>query len=71
MKSQVGSTPASFPRQKKMSLFDFNHQFVKYGEFHANRINQAIHIVFVPTILWTAQVWVSVRFGFVDSSKAY
>lgn len=42
-----------------MSLLSFDHQFVKYGEFHANKINQGIHMIFVPTILWTAQVWLT------------
>ncbi|KAI8909005.1 hypothetical protein EDD86DRAFT_206661 [Gorgonomyces haynaldii] len=41
------------------NLFNFDHQFVKYGEFHANKVNQAIHLIFVPLILWTAQVWFS------------
>lgn len=34
-------------------LFNFQHQFVKYGEFHANKVNQGIHLIFVPLILWT------------------
>ena len=38
-------------------LFDFEYQFVKYGEFHSNKINQLIHLIFVPLILWTGQVW--------------
>ncbi|KAJ1956649.1 hypothetical protein GGI12_005253 [Dipsacomyces acuminosporus] len=36
-----------------MGVFDLRTEFVKYGEYHANRINVAIHMVFVPTILWT------------------
>ncbi|KAJ3411256.1 hypothetical protein HDV05_002472 [Chytridiales sp. JEL 0842] len=39
------------------SLFDFEHQFLGYAEYHNNKINQAIHMVFVPTIMWTAMVW--------------
>ncbi|KAJ1931796.1 hypothetical protein FBU59_006593 [Linderina macrospora] len=35
-------------------LFDLKYQFVKYGEYHNNPVNIAIHIVFVPTIMWTA-----------------
>lgn len=42
-----------------MSLFSFKTQFVKYGEFHANKVNQAIHIIFVPAILWSAMVWLT------------
>ena len=56
----VGISQLSFPNCKRpMKIFNFEHQFVKYGEFHANKINQAIHLVFVPTILWTAQVWLT------------
>lgn len=42
-----------------MSLFNFDYQFVKYGEFHANKVNQAIHLTFVPAILWSSQVWLT------------
>lgn len=28
--------------------------FCFYGEYHSNSVNQMIHIVFVPTILWSA-----------------
>ncbi len=41
-----------------MSLLDFKTQFVKYGEFHSNPINQFIHVIFVPMIMWSGQVWV-------------
>ncbi|KAJ2506059.1 hypothetical protein GGI11_006789 [Coemansia sp. RSA 2049] len=34
------------------TMFDIRHEFSKYGEYHANKINVAIHMVFVPTILW-------------------
>ncbi|KAI9329674.1 hypothetical protein DFJ73DRAFT_664975 [Zopfochytrium polystomum] len=37
--------------------FDLNIQFPKYAEYHHNKLNQMIHIVFVPLILWTAMVW--------------
>lgn len=40
-------------------LFDFEQQYVKYGEFHFNRYNEMIHMVFVPAILWTVQVWLA------------
>ncbi|KAI8326074.1 DUF962 domain-containing protein [Martensiomyces pterosporus] len=36
-----------------MGVFDLKTEFVKYGEYHANKVNVAIHMVFVPTILWT------------------
>ncbi|KAJ1739511.1 hypothetical protein LPJ78_002046 [Coemansia sp. RSA 989] len=37
-----------------MGVFDIRTEFSKYGEYHANKVNVAIHMVFVPTILWTA-----------------
>ncbi|KAI8853163.1 hypothetical protein BC829DRAFT_360214 [Chytridium lagenaria] len=40
-----------------MSLFDFNRQFVGYAAYHNNKVNQWIHFVCVPMILWTALVW--------------
>ncbi|KAJ8523002.1 hypothetical protein ONZ45_g524 [Pleurotus djamor] len=39
-----------------MSLFDVNKQLTFYGAYHSNRINVAIHIIFVPVLLWTFQV---------------
>ncbi|KAJ3177807.1 hypothetical protein HK101_010189 [Irineochytrium annulatum] len=42
-----------------LAIFDFDRQFVGYAAFHNNKINQMIHMVFVPTILWTAMVWIS------------
>ncbi|KAJ2160616.1 hypothetical protein GGF46_002109 [Coemansia sp. RSA 552] len=36
-----------------MGVFDIRSEFSKYGEYHANKVNVAIHMVFVPTILWT------------------
>lgn len=37
-------------------LFDVEHQLVFYGAYHSNKVNVAIHMVFVPTILWTSFV---------------
>lgn len=34
-------------------------QLVFYGSYHNNPINQLIHFVFVPTILWTVSVWLA------------
>ncbi|KAJ1647300.1 hypothetical protein J3B02_001700 [Coemansia erecta] len=34
-------------------VFDLKSEFAKYGEYHANKLNVAIHMIFVPTILWT------------------
>ncbi|KAJ2781199.1 hypothetical protein H4R18_003018 [Coemansia javaensis] len=33
-------------------LFDIRSQFARYGEYHCNAVNVAIHLVFVPTIMW-------------------
>ncbi|TPX34911.1 hypothetical protein SmJEL517_g02608 [Synchytrium microbalum] len=38
-------------------LFSFEDQLGFYGAYHANPINVGIHMVFVPTIFWTALVW--------------
>ncbi|KAJ3106389.1 hypothetical protein HDU97_006374 [Phlyctochytrium planicorne] len=40
-----------------MSIFDFERQFVGYAAYHNNKVNQMIHFVCVPIILWTAMVW--------------
>ncbi|KAL2916388.1 hypothetical protein HK105_204144 [Polyrhizophydium stewartii] len=39
------------------NLFNRDYQFVKYAKYHHNKINQIIHVGFVPTILFTAMVW--------------
>ncbi|KAJ2458515.1 hypothetical protein GGI02_005999, partial [Coemansia sp. RSA 2322] len=33
-------------------MFDIKTEFPKYGEYHANKVNVAIHMLFVPTIMW-------------------
>ncbi|KAJ2447701.1 hypothetical protein GGF42_005373 [Coemansia sp. RSA 2424] len=33
-------------------MFDLKTEFPKYGEYHANKVNVAIHMLFVPAILW-------------------
>lgn len=38
-------------------IFDFKYQFVSYGEYHDNPINQLVHIIFVPIIIFTVQIW--------------
>lgn len=39
--------------------FDLKEQLVFYGSYHNNRINQAIHFIFVPIIMWTVSVWLA------------
>ena len=34
-------------------------QLVFYGQYHSNPMNQLIHFVFVPTIMWTVLVWLA------------
>eukprot|EP01064_Diplonema_japonicum_P039657 TRINITY_DN9_c0_g1_i2.p1 TRINITY_DN9_c0_g1~~TRINITY_DN9_c0_g1_i2.p1 ORF type:complete len:189 (+),score=77.45 TRINITY_DN9_c0_g1_i2:29-568(+) len=41
-----------------MGLIDVEQQLAFYGEYHANPMNQWVHIVFVPLILWTSMVFV-------------
>ncbi|KAL7413243.1 DUF962-domain-containing protein [Mrakia frigida] len=43
-------------------LFNLQHQLGFYGAYHANKINIAVHIFFVPLIFWTAQVWLTQAF---------
>lgn len=40
-------------------LFDVNHQLVFYGAYHANPINIAVHMIFVPLIVWSTQVFLA------------
>ncbi|PIA17186.1 DUF962-domain-containing protein [Coemansia reversa NRRL 1564] len=37
-----------------MGVFSIRSEYSKYGEYHSNKVNVAIHMVFVPTILWTS-----------------
>ncbi|KZP24617.1 DUF962-domain-containing protein [Athelia psychrophila] len=39
------------------SLFDIRKQFTFYGAYHTNPVNVAIHIVCVPLIIWSLQVF--------------
>jgi 2-hydroxy fatty acid dioxygenase len=43
----------------KSKAFDLDYQYVKYGEYHFNATNEVIHMIFVPLILFTVQVWLS------------
>ncbi|KAJ1899378.1 hypothetical protein LPJ66_002143 [Kickxella alabastrina] len=36
-----------------MGVFDLKSELAKYGEYHSNKLNVSIHMVFVPLILWT------------------
>ncbi|KAI8930300.1 hypothetical protein BC831DRAFT_440042 [Entophlyctis helioformis] len=42
-----------------MNMFSLDYQLVKYGKFHHNTINKIIHLIFVPTIMFTAMVWLT------------
>jgi len=39
-----------------MGLFDLEGALGFYGSYHNNRINQLIHVIFVPCIVWSAMV---------------
>jgi len=39
-----------------MGLFDLEGALGFYGSYHNNRINQLIHVIFVPVIVWSAMV---------------
>ena len=51
------------PSRLTMPLLGFNFnlgdQLAFYGSYHHNPVNQAIHFVFVPAILWTVAVWLA------------
>lgn len=36
-------------------IFSLKKQLVVYGSHHNNKVNVAIHMVFVPTIFWTGK----------------
>jgi len=36
--------------------YDFKDQLAFYGTYHQDPVNQAIHFVFIPIILWTAML---------------
>ncbi|KAI8825737.1 uncharacterized protein EV422DRAFT_563568 [Fimicolochytrium jonesii] len=42
-----------------MGIFNFEDQLLQYGQYHHAKLNQLVHFVFVPTILWTVQVWLT------------
>ncbi|KAI0080700.1 DUF962-domain-containing protein [Panus rudis PR-1116 ss-1] len=42
-----------------MSIFDVKKQLTFYGAYHNNPTNVSIHMLFVPTILWSAQVFLA------------
>ncbi|KAI7875738.1 uncharacterized protein EV154DRAFT_526436 [Mucor mucedo] len=47
-------------------IFSLKKQLVVYGSHHNNKVNIAIHMVFVPTIFWTALVFAANTGPFVD-----
>ncbi|KAI8587552.1 hypothetical protein HDU89_003731 [Geranomyces variabilis] len=53
------------------SIFNFKDQLLQYGQYHNSKINQLVHVVFVPTILWTALVWLTQTGTFGDWSFSY
>lgn len=44
---------------QRSGVFDLKGQLVFYGAYHNHPINQSIHFVFVPIIMWTVAVWLS------------
>ncbi|CEP18723.1 hypothetical protein [Parasitella parasitica] len=50
----------TFNKEKMTAdIFSLKKQLVVYGSHHNNKVNVAIHMVFVPTIFWTALVFAS------------
>jgi|TARA_B100000482_G_C12506071_1_gene258548 uncharacterized membrane protein YGL010W len=52
--------------------FDLLDQLSFYGAYHRHPVNKAIHLVFVPLIVWSALVWMAgyVPKGLEDASLA-
>lgn len=46
--------------------FNLRDQLIFYGSYHSNPINQAIHFIFVPLLLWTVAVWLAYTPAFFD-----
>eukprot|EP00127_Corallochytrium_limacisporum_P004262 Clim_evm207s157 gene=Clim_evmTU207s157 len=55
----MGANPAK-------GIFDLKGNLAFYGAYHNNGINQLIHIIFVPQILWSALVWLSYSGPLID-----
>ncbi len=34
--------------------FDFGQFYFSYAKYHSNEVNKLIHIIFIPTIMFTA-----------------
>lgn len=49
----------NYIQQNKMGAFDLYDQVGFYAEYHHNPVNKWIHIICVPMILFTAQVWLT------------
>ncbi|EGG04895.1 uncharacterized protein MELLADRAFT_116962 [Melampsora larici-populina 98AG31] len=45
-------------QKSSFTLFDLEHQFAFYGQYHVNQVNVAIHIICVPIIFFTALILV-------------
>lgn len=59
MSSKKVTSSQAKPVTKGGGLFDLESQFSFYGAYHTNTINILVHIIFVPTILWSALVFCS------------
>jgi len=40
-----------------MAVFNLKDQMAFYGAYHNNFLNQLVHVVFVPLLMWSALVW--------------
>ena len=51
-----------------MTFIGFNlvEELTFYGAYHNNPVNQLIHFIFVPLILWTVAVWLAYTPTLVD-----
>eukprot|EP00128_Syssomonas_multiformis_P018436 Colp12_sorted_trinity150504_noHs@10075 len=54
-----------------MGIFSLEGQIGFYAQYHHNKVNQLVHLVGVPAILWSALAWVALASPeFIDVSFA-
>lgn len=59
--TRINATCSDRKAPSTMTLIGFNlvEELTFYGAYHNNPVNQLIHFIFVPLILWTVAVWLA------------
>ena len=42
---------------------DFEKELGFYGSYHQDKVNQIIHLIFIPAIWWSINVWMCCKLG--------